>query len=138
MTNQPKWNKVGTVGDINPADYGGGIVFEDKTGIYAPEVEYYDRDSDDDNAKIRVYRFSADKCTFVNGVLSDNKFHPDHPVWFADKLPDDTTPEQFCSEDTMIRAMAWTEVGLYYGFENLDNYPIYITRNEAIKRAGRK
>lgn len=138
MTNQPKWAKVGVVGDINPVDYGGGIVFEDKTGVYAPEVEYYERDNGAYLGKIRVYRFSADKCTFTNGVLSDNRFHPDHPVWFAGKLPDDTTPEQFCSEDTMTRAMAWTEVGLYYGFENLDNYPIYLTYNEAIKRVGRK
>ena len=135
---QPKWHKIGVVGDVNPVDYGGGLVFEDKTGVYAPEVEYYDRDSDDDNAKIRVYRFSADKCTFVNGVLSDNRFHPELPAWFADKLPDGTTPDQFCSDDTMLRAWAWTEVGLYYGFENLDNYPVCLTRNEAIKRAGRK
>lgn len=138
MTNQPKWVKVGVVGDINPVDYGGGLVFEDKTGVYAPEVEYYLGDNGAYLGKIRIYRFSADKCTFVNGVLSDNRFHPELPAWFADKLPDDTTPEQFCSEDTMIRAMAWTEVGLYYGFENLDNYPIYLTRNEAIKRVGRK
>lgn len=135
---QPKWKKVGAVGDVNPVEYGGGVVCEDETGVYAPEVEYYDRDSDAEYSKIRVYRFSADKCTFVNGVLSDNRFHPDHPVWFADKLPDDTTPEQFCSEDTMTRARAWTEVGLYYGFDNLDNYPIYLAYNEAVKRVARK
>ena len=138
MTNQPKWIKVGAVGDVNPVEYGGGLVFEDKTGVYAPEVEYYERDSDAEYSKIRVYRFSADKCTYIDGVLSDNRFHPDHAVWFADKLPDDTTPEQFCSDDIMTRAMAWTEVGLYYGVENLDNYPGYLTRNEAIKRAARK
>ena len=135
---QPKWDKIGVVGDANPVDYGGGIVFEDKTGVYAPEVEYYLGDNGAYLGKIRIYRFAIDQCTYIDGVLSDNRFHPDYAVWFADKLPDDTTPEQFCSDDIMTRAWAWTEVGLYYGLDNLDNYPVYLTRNEAIKRVGSK
>ncbi len=141
MTNQPKWVRAGTVGDISPVDYGGGIVFVDKTGAYAPEVEYYEPRGDDDNALIDVYRFSCDKCTYIDGVLSDNKYHPDHSVWFnvADlqsQFNDDTNLIQsFCGDDPMARASAWCEVGYYWGFDNLDNYPIALSRKDANKRA---
>ena len=39
-TKQPKWKRVGTIGDINFVEYDGGIVFVDETGVYCPELEY--------------------------------------------------------------------------------------------------
>jgi hypothetical protein len=131
---QPKWRKIGVVGDVNPLDYSGGFVFVDDTGVYPPEVEYYDRDNDTDNSPIRVYRFAAELCTYVGGILSDNKYHPDHAVWFARDLPDGLTPADFTSPDTMTRAAAWLEVGLYYGLDNLDSYPLVLSYREAEKR----
>lgn len=142
---QPEWIKVGTLGDINPIDYDGGFVFEDTTGVYPPEVEYYVRDSDDDDSKIRVYRFIVEPCTFINGVLSDNPYHKDHAVWFADSLTAlasfcgiDELVQMFCSPDTMTRAHAWLEVGLYWGFNELDDYPLVLTYTEAEARINRQ
>ena len=145
MSKQPKWQKVGAVGDVNPIDYDGGIVLEDSTGVYAPEVEYYERESDADNSKIRVYRFSADKCTFEGGILSDNPYHKDHAVWFADSIASIAAQydrgvdfiSMLCSDDTMKRAWAWVEVAIYHGFEELDSYPLTLTVKEAEKRIKR-
>lgn len=80
-----------------------------------------------------VYRFDLEKCTYVNGVLSDNRFHPDHPTWFADKIGDianangETTEqliERLCSDDPTERACGYISIGLYYGWGEFDHYPL--------------
>lgn len=151
---QPKWRYVANLGDASPLDYGGLFVYEDETGVYAPECERLERDSDDDSG-FTVHRWSLDKCTFINGVLSDNKFHPDKPAWFAkpesEKVnrPQDTTylsnveeyvgsetdlTQDFCSDDILVRARAYESVGSYHGFVNLDSYPLKLTAVEANQR----
>lgn len=148
MSSQPVWNKVGTVGDVNPIDYGGGIVLVDGTGVYPPEVEYYEPiDPDREASPVKVYRFVLYPCTYVNGVLSDNKYHPDHAVWFADDvhtlasqfedMADDDLIGMFCSDDPMERAFAWLEVGMYNGLDNLDDYPLTMSYSEAENRLER-
>lgn len=110
-----------------------------------------------------VHRFTLEPCTYgmenpdtgqweplnrldSQGVLSDNKFHPNTPAWFAKpesekaNRPQDTTYlsdicrtndcdqweliQQFCSDDPVQRAMAWREVMLYHGVHELDQYPL--------------
>jgi hypothetical protein len=119
-----------------------------------------DEEIESDKQCYVAYRFSLDRCTYVNGVLSDNKFHPDHPAWFAKPeierrdRPQDTTYlkgvadfvgqteedmiASFCSEDPRLRAMAWQAVGDYHGFENIDDYPLRLTRAEAEERYGKE
>lgn len=80
---QPNWKLVGTVGDINPLDYSGGFIFEDTTGVYAPEVEYIDA-PDDDNGKWRVYRFEVPKLKTVPRIcpeLSGYRKAHNLPAW---------------------------------------------------------
>lgn len=90
-----------------------------------------------------VYRFILEPCTFINGILSDNKFHPDYAVWFQEGLNGlcDTmgvTELQFladiCGTDTCARANAWRCVGQYHGFENLDHDPLQLTKEEVKER----
>jgi hypothetical protein len=145
MTQQPNWQLIANLGDAHPIDHGGLFVSIDTTGVYAPEAELL-VSPDDDSGEWTVYRFSLDQCTFVAGVLSDNKFHPDHAAWFAKpeaeraNRPQDTTylsnvascmgmdldqlREWFCSANPIERAMAYQAVGDYHGFENLDGYPL--------------
>jgi hypothetical protein len=133
---QPKWKYLTNLGDASPLEHGGYFIFEDETGVYAPEAEYLEVKDDGTGT---AYRFSLDKCTYIDGVLSDNKFHPDHPAWFADHLPhiadsfDMTVAEvaaKFCSDDVLERAWAYREVGSYYGFDNFDNYPLELSEEE--------
>ena len=147
-TKQPRWRLVANLGDTTPLEYGGYFVYRDATGVYPPEAELL-REPEDGNAlddpaaRWTVYRFILEPCTFVDGVLSDNPFHPGHAVWFADSLvglasfTGQTELElitAFCSDDARVRADAWRTVGDYHGYENLDSYPIELTRAEVKRR----
>lgn len=142
-SNQPIWRLVAQLGDANPIDYGGLFVYEDTTGVYPPECERLDA-PEDDGGKWIVHRFILEPCTYVAGVLSDNKFHPESPAWFADSIEDiakhngQPEPRAFIdsltSGTTAERAFCWMAIGEYHGFENLDSYPLTLTREEAEER----
>ncbi len=142
MTNQPKWRIVGTLGDYNIAEYGGAAIYRDTTGASDPEMDWYEA-GDTEAQRGEAYRFSLEKCTFVNGVLSDNEFHPEHPAWWADKIESiaslsDTDPAElirlFCSPDPMERAYAYQDLIYHSGAFNLDQYPVRLTQAEANRR----
>jgi hypothetical protein len=155
MTKQPQWLAIANLGDVNPVDHGGFFVFVDNTGAYAPEAEFLDVPFDETD-RYTVYRFCLDKCTLTDGILSDNQFHPSHPAWFAQpeherkNRPQDTCylsnvadsmgidlhalHSLFCSDNPIERAEAYRAIGEYHGFENLDSYPLELTRSEARKR----
>lgn len=90
-----------------------------------------------------VYRFRLEPCTYINGILSENKYHPDKPAWFATyfsylaksvELDVDDLAGLFCHESPIERAHAWRVVGEYHGFDNLDAYPLTLNRAEVEKR----
>jgi hypothetical protein len=143
-----KMKCVAQLCDADPIEYGGYWVFDDGDCgsaelLIVPEEE---------GGKYLVYRFDLDRCTYVDGVLADNKYHPNIPAWFAKpesirkERPQDTTylknvalycefPEgllvrQFCSESLIDRAQAYRMVGVYHGFNNLDGYPLELTKLE--------
>lgn len=165
MSQQPIWKCIANLGDTNPIEYGGYFVFEDQTGVYPPEAEVLIEPSDDDirrhednpqyiagQLEWTVYRFILEPCTYQNGILSDNEFHPDKSAWFAKteeerkERPQDNTylknisnqfdesveefAKKFTSEDVLDRAWAWKEVGIYHGFDELDHYPLTLNRKE--------
>jgi hypothetical protein len=134
MTQQPIWKLVAQLGDVNPVDYGGCFVYTDETGVYAPEMEILESPDDDDAPEgWTVYRVMLEPCTYQDGVLSDNKYHPTYPVWFADKIADVARScgidelnllAQFTSPDAIERAWAYRAVGEYFGFYEFDQYPL--------------
>lgn len=137
-TQQPDWKLIANLGDVNPLEYDGYFVYQDQNNTYPAEAEIVINDPDSNT--ITVYRFILEKCTLTNGVLSDNKFHPDYPAWFAEDLSsvadfaDLTTEEltaEFCSDNPITRAKAYRAVGEYHGLLNLDQYPSVYTRQEA-------
>ena len=139
---QPKWVCVAQLGDVNPLDHGGYWVLVDSLGVYAPEGEWVEVGEDD---RLTVYRFILYPCSFVNGVLSDNKFHVDSPAWFADDLISVAAfcgvsvgelRDCFCAVDPVVRARAYRDVGSYHGFESLNRYPFVLGRAEAELRYG--
>lgn len=153
---QPEWQFVANLGDASPLDYGGLFVYIDKTGVYAPEMERLELDDEEDeNTTYTAYRVVLDKCTYINGVLSDNQYHPDHSAWFApsDKeiaeRPQDSNlygvasyvgmeigelRRLFCSDDPCELAEAYRAVLDYHGWDNGDSYPLKLTRAEAKER----
>lgn len=146
-TQQPEWELVGTIGDRNPVEYGGGYIFRDKTGVYQPEVEYIEpmeyAPEDGSGTGITVNRVVLEKHTYIDGILSDNKYHPDKPVWYADKLDSvcrccdcdrDEIIGQLCSEDPVARAWAYETLASHFGWHEFDHYPLTLTADEAEKR----
>lgn len=81
---QPKWKLVGNLGDVD-VFHGSRYVFEDTTGVYPPEMEIISPFTDK-GIKWEVSRIVLEPHTFINGVLSENKFHPEYPAWYANKL----------------------------------------------------
>jgi len=141
-TAQPIWQQIAQLGDSHPVEYGGYWIFTDETGVYDAEAELLDSPDHEDGEYI-AHRFGLDRCTFIAGVLSDNRFHPDKPAWFADRLASVAECmgaklaeiiEMLCSDDAIERAAAYRMIGEYHGFDNLDSYPLVMTRAEAEAR----
>jgi len=150
-TKQPNWKLVAQLGDVNPLDHGGLFVYEDATGVYPPEMAKLDppEDSmaDSPQAKWTEYRAILEPCTFIGGILSDNKFHAAHPAWFADSIgsiansmdiPVSELIDSITNGNTPYRAAAWQAIGDYHGWENLDQYPLSFTREEIESRYPRE
>lgn len=136
---QPTWKFIANLGDASPIEYGGLFVYVDETGVYAPEVELLISPEDEENGKWEVRRFILEPCSFIDGVLSDNRFHPDYEAWFAQDLKSmadcygmdvDEVVGMFTSDNLLERARAWEMVGEYHGWDNLNSYPLYFTREE--------
>jgi hypothetical protein len=142
-TQQPEWELVGTIGDRNPVEYGGGYVFRDKTGVYDPEVEYVQPNGDEPEAGVTVYRVPMERHTYIDGILSDNPYHPALSVWYADDLDSlcrccdcdrDEMIENLCSTDPVANAWAYETLASYHGWHEFDHYPLNLTADEAEKR----
>jgi hypothetical protein len=136
MAEQPRWRLTANMGDASPIDYGGYFVYRDETGVYTEEAEVLESPDDDEGGGWTVYRFPLDRCTLIDGILSDNAFHPEIPAWWADDIeaiascmgqgPGELRAA-FCSADPLIRADAYRSLGEYSGFDNLDHDPITFT-----------
>jgi hypothetical protein len=139
---QPKWQLIANLGDVSPFDYGGYFVYRNTTGVYPEDAELLEGPCEGDR-EYTVYRFCLDRCTFVDGVLSDNPFHPECPAWFADNIAGVAScvgkdPAELiaglCSADPVERAHAYRDIGSYHGWENLDQYPLRLSRAEVEQR----
>lgn len=157
MTNQPNWELIANLGDVHPLDYGGYFIYRDTTGVYTEEGEkVFVDDEENENSKYTIYRFGLDRCEMV---AKDGKTYlvpfgfasrTDLPYaietydeWFDKRLDEiaqsveqsiEEMREAFCSADPLIRAFAYEAVGNHFGFDNLDNYPLVLTKAEAEER----
>ena len=142
-TQQPVWKFLANLGDANPIEHGGFAVFVDETGVYAPECELLETPEETGRRDWSVRRITCERCTFINGVLSNNKFHPAKPAWFADKLGAmasfygievSALVALFVSPDPLSNAEAWRMIGEYFGWDELDSYPVYFNREDIESR----
>lgn len=140
-TKQPKWKVIAQIGNKHPIVYGGCWILVDETGVYPPECEKWEPDEDGKTG--RIWRWILEPCTLTDGVLSDNKFHPHHPAWFSERLPEVSNfigmehaelVGLFCSSDPIDRAIAWNAVADYFGVIELDSYPVTLDFDEAQQR----
>lgn len=123
---------LANLGDVNWLEYGGSLVFDDESLhiIYAGEA---------DDEPYEVYRVSLDPCTYSNGVLSDNLYHPGVPAWFAVTLGDvakttgaavDDIIRRLCAVDVVVRGSAYLDLISFHGAYEFDSYPLVVSRVE--------
>ena len=146
MTKQPEWKFVANLGDVHPIDYGGYFVYEDQTGVYAPEAEKLFAEEDPD--VWTVYRIVLDRCQLVIDANRRHYLVPHgfadrtdlpHPIesyeeWFCDHLPGVAAStglsvidleQYFCDPNPCRRALAYQTVADTEGWENFDEYPLH-------------
>ncbi len=143
-TQQPKWKFVANLGDVNPIQNGGLFVYIDETGVYDPEMtKICPIDNETGKCECEIRRVILEKCTFENGILSDNKYHKDKPAWFSTGI--NSVPRfggyitatfigYLTGDDIINRAIAWQLIGDYFGWDNLDSYPEFMTEDEINER----
>jgi hypothetical protein len=159
-TNQPTWELIANLGDVNPIEYGGYFVYRDTTGVYPEEAELLSS-PDSDGGTWTVHRFSVDRLERVdiNGrtLLVPFGFPKrtdlPHPIdqyeeWFSEDLervasyigqPLEELRGDLCSEDACKRAFAYRAIGEYHGLDNLDSYPLaFADRSEVESRYSTK
>jgi hypothetical protein len=131
-TKQPKWKIVGHVGDVDPISYGGGFVFVDETGIYSPELAWFEPATDeewhekDGESKLEYSRILLEKDSTIE--------------WWYPRLNELTSFLGVSLVDLQIAAMSANPVTLaqlysdliaYFGVEEFDSYPVTLTEKEA-------
>lgn len=161
MTTQPIWRIIANLGDASPLEYGGCFVLGDKTGVYPAEMEVYEPE---EGLAYRVildkfvntpYGLILDHLWQTYQKMQAGEVMPyakslPYPIeryadneWFMDDLPEIQKafdPEEvnlvdlLCSNSAIDRAFVYREVGLFYGFENFDSYPLTLTKKEARRR----
>lgn len=163
MTQQPAWKFVANLGDASPIEYGGMFLYEDETGVYAPELEKLDEptddeDADSDDARWTVRRVTLDKLKLHRQedtlYLVSDAYEPSWPYpasqyveWFVKDLADvadtmGTTRQELetalCGDDIQARAWAYQCVYDHHGWDNGDSYPLSLTRKEVEARYERQ
>lgn len=145
---QPKWRLIANLGDTTPLDYGALLVWVDDTGVYPPEMEYFDPEVGK-GERIEVYRIVLEPCTFdVDGNLGWNELSDRTPLplpstWFAKHLDGvasacgrtrESLIEALNGEDVLERAWAYRDIASVEGWRNFDDYPLQLTRQELCRR----
>jgi hypothetical protein len=119
----------GQLGDINPLDYSGGVVYQ--SGYGEPVLEYthglegiegvgpYDEDVED--VELEVYRVSIEE-----DVLEDLSWVDWKSVASYIDMPVSELKEHAKSGNVMARASVYEAVGSYEGWHELDSEPLRI------------
>lgn len=153
MTKQPVWELVANLGDVNVAEYGGFLVYRDKTGVYPPEAELYEANENATGG--RMYRFILEPPrfkTFKGGHFREellknpaerNRSWYWYKEWFIKDLPGiasscGTTAFRLLrllfSKKPVERASAYQMIVGYFGPHEFDSYSVVLTEREAKKR----
>jgi len=138
-TSQPKYQFVVNLGDATPLEHGGDFLFVDTTGVYPPFLVHIEESHG--KGKYRVSRIECPRLIYsaTTGILSNNHYHSDKPVWFADKIAsaasmngsdEETLRGQLLAMCPMERARGYLALTGRFGWYEFDQYPDTMTRTE--------
>lgn len=120
---------VGTLGDVNWPAYEGGPIYRSADGSYS--LEYILIDESRTPPRYYVYRTDLDKEPLPDWI---NPRDVAQTVGGSPSL----LRKAWNDRNPIARALARWEVANYYGWENLDSYPLVLTRREIQQRYRRR
>ncbi len=128
LSEQQGEEKVGSIGDVNAAEYGGGIVVKTPYGYtlkYTDGAESY-HERGEDPETLPVYR--ADLGENAEDFLSFNDWINWEDVGRTMDLDPEEVPQ--IAQSPQGRAdLAWSAAN-YYGWENFDDSPVEVSFQE--------
>ena len=130
---QPIWKNDPSVwiGDRDPIAYGGGFLYIDETGVYVPEISWFEPAPDEDWHKtegktpLQVYRLLLER-------------QPENEWWY-ERLADiasftGQSVEQLQADavgSLQAQADLYADLVRYFGAEEFDSDPLTMTEDEA-------
>jgi hypothetical protein len=120
--------KIGSIGDVNPIEYGGGVVFDTE---YGPIIEYtYGlEDESDDANEMDVYQVSV-----ARSVWDDLNWAYEMEIAEVTGIQLRKLVKMGKSKDVMDRVAAYEAAASVYGWHELDQYPVKLTAKELEQR----
>lgn len=120
---------LGSFGDVNPLDHGGGMIYESGQGpaiLYTPGLSDEDPDDDDvENVVLEVYEVQVE-----DDVVKDLNWVTWGDVARSIGMPVSELKQLARDPSVMARASAIDAVAGYYGWHELDQYPLKKTYGE--------
>jgi len=86
----------------------------------------------DDCDELEELRFDLDRCTYINGILSDNVYNPSYASWFNHRLDRVANAngieraeliDALCSPDPVARFQGYEALAIYHGWHEFDHCP---------------
>ena len=120
---------IGHIGDVSWPQYEGGPIYKSADGSYS--LEYIVPDENESRPRYWVYRVDLDKEPLPEWV------NP-HDISQSTSISPTIIRKNWNDPNPRNRAWARWEVANYYGWENLDGYPLVLTRREVQQRYRRR
>jgi hypothetical protein len=128
-TNQPKWQLVANLGDVNPFDHGGFFIWKDLTGKYDLEATILLLDEENED-KIQEVRILMEKCNALDEFFADDL---DSIASFAGQDRQELI-DQLASDEPIARGRAYQALTMYYNVENFGGDGWEIRSIKEVKR----
>ncbi len=110
--------KLGTIGDINPIEYGGGIVYKEYDSLCLE----FTHGIEEDEKTATVYRIPIEEDIFDDLCWVDLEDVASCCGYEVEEI------EAFGRDkDPVVRAQVLADIGGYYGFHELDYYPLVLS-----------
>jgi len=119
----------GIIGDVNPIEHDGGVVFEREHGV---EVVYFQGWTNEEGPRVTVSRFSVEE-----NALEDLSWADWDAVASYIGLEAQALKEYATAPNPIARAQVYESVAQYCGFVNLDQEPRELTLEEAEEEYGK-
>ena len=121
---------VGHIGDVNWLDHGGGPVYKTDDGYWLEYVEPPPEDARKRERVWTIYRMSLPDPEGIKDWLRRGEIQKYTGVSNKEFLA------ALRSKNPIAEAQIWSDIASYYGWHELDHYPLTLNKEEVTLRYG--